>query len=69
MKKFLCILSLSFLICINAQAACIEGDYQNVQGTYFYANGNKEVGEWRNSKAFKTKSISLIHQYLRNLHF
>ena len=34
MKKFLCILSLSFLICINAKAACIEGDCQNGQGTF-----------------------------------
>ena len=49
MKKFLSILSLSFLVCINAQAECIKGDCQNGQGTF--DDGVKiYVGEFKDGK-------------------
>ena len=52
MKRFLSILLLSFLVCINAQAECIEGDCTD-------GFGKKKVlsKEFRDPTLFKTKGV------------
>ena len=50
MKKLLGILVLGLLWCNTGFAECIKGDRNNGYGTYTYANGNKYVGEFKDTK-------------------
>ena len=50
MKKLLLSLVLVFVFSSSAFAGCISGDCVNGYGTYLLANGDKYVGEFKDSK-------------------
>lgn len=64
MKKLFAILALLQLLSSNVYAQCIEGNCDNGNGIFSYSNGDKYVGEFKNSmfngKGTYTSSIGIL---------
>ena len=61
MQKVILILLVGLLWCGNAYAECIEGDCKNGQGTKIYDDGDRYVGEWKNSKTYGQGTYTYVN--------